>query len=97
MMAYELLSAVFPAVPVHGQMRFANSGDHEILEKFVLGFYVDCNLPGARSANLNDDVRKVVQRFLKNDAIVVWEKAGAPVAIAPEIRKASFGSSVSLV
>ena len=97
MMAYELMSVVFPSMPAHGLMRFAHAGDEEILEKFVLGFYIDCNLPEVRSPTLKDDVVKVVKRLLQNQSVVVWELDGTPVAIAAEIRKASFGSTVSLV
>lgn len=71
MMAYELLSVVFPSKPAHGLMRFAHAADQEILEKFVLGFYIDCKLPEARSPTLKDDVVKVVKRFLQNQSVVV--------------------------
>jgi ribosomal protein S18 acetylase RimI-like enzyme len=97
MMAYELMSVDFPTQPARGLMRFACAGDQEILEKFVLGFYIDCNLPEARSPTLKDDVVKVVKRLLQNQSVVVWELDAMPVAIAAEVRRASFGSTVSVV
>jgi predicted GNAT family acetyltransferase len=90
-MATHQLTAVIPPRPVAGAMRFAATGDHELVARWIQEFRESVGEGHLR------DPRAVAEDGVRNREIALWDDAGVPVAMAGAIGPTRNGIRIVLV